>query len=158
MSTAASPADVVRGVANRVSRLLTGGLPEGDREGLLDELAGLYSEETDVRHPFAPIASAPLRSREQVRRHFANASALVAGVERFHADGFVVHETSDPEVVVVEFHYVGTSRGRSFDLCNIFVVRVRDSKIVQSRDYSDHVGLARAFGRVAPLAAALQVE
>jgi hypothetical protein len=35
------------------------------------------------------------------------------------------------------------------------VIRVRDGEIVESRDYGDHVGLARAFGRLEALAGAL---
>jgi ketosteroid isomerase-like protein len=40
----------------------------------------------------------------------------------------------------------------------IFVVRVRDGQIVESRDYGDHVGLARAFGRLETLADALRAS
>jgi ketosteroid isomerase-like protein len=35
-------------------------------------------------------------------------------------------------------------------------VRVRDGCIVESRDYSDHLGLARVFGRIDALAERLR--
>lgn len=38
----------------------------------------------------------------------------------------------------------------------MFVVRVRDGQIVESLDYADHIGLARALGRLEPLAWALE--
>jgi ketosteroid isomerase-like protein len=47
--------------------------------------------------------------------------------------------------------------GRAFTLPCVFVVRVRDGEIVESRDYADLVDGARAFGRLPALAAALTV-
>ncbi|WP_261555408.1 hypothetical protein [Frankia tisae] len=43
----------------------------------------------------------------------------------------------------------------AFDIPCISVLRVRDGQIVESRDYTDAVGFARAFGRLDELAAAL---
>lgn len=140
------PAEVVRAVADGVSRLVAGDLGQDERERLLDELAALYAEATDVRHPFAPSGPAPLRTREQLRRHFAAAPTRLAGVERFEPTAFVVHQTMDPELVVVEFRYTGAVDGKPFDIANIFVVRVRRGEIVESRDYADHLAFARAFG------------
>lgn len=151
----ATPGDVVRAVAAGVSRLVAGGLDQREIEVQLDQLASLYAEQTDVRHPFAPLGDTPLRTRDELRRHFATGPALTKGVERFEPDGMLVHETSDPEVVIVEFSYTGSAKGRPFKLPRIFVVRVRDGEIVESRDYSDHVSLARAFGGLEELAAAL---
>lgn len=80
---------------------------------------------------------------------------LVDGLERMEAVDRTVHITDDPEVVIGEFRYVGSAHGRPFDRPCIFVMRVRNGEIVESRDYSDHVGLARAFGRVEDFAARL---
>jgi len=140
------PADVVRAVTDGVSRLVAGGLDDDEREQLLDELAALYADTTDVRHPFAPDGPEPLRTRVQLRAHFAAAPARLAGLERFEPTAFVVHQTTDPEVVVVEFRYTGVVVGKPFDIPNIFVVRVRGGEIIESRDYADHVAFARAFG------------
>lgn len=150
-----SPADVVRAVPAGVSRLVAGGLDPQQREHQLDQLAALFAEHTDVRHPFAPLGDKPLHTREELRQHFAEAPGLTQGVERFEPAGTVVHETADPEVVIVEFSYDGSAHGRPFSLPCIFVVRVHDSMIVESHDYSDHVAFARAFGRLGDLADAL---
>ncbi|WP_036567826.1 nuclear transport factor 2 family protein [Nocardia sp. BMG51109] len=152
-----TPADVIRAVTAGVSRLVVGGLDDEERTALLDELAGYYAEETDVRHPFAPLGDTPLRTRVELWEHFAE-SARGGGVAEFGPDDVVVHETRDPEVVIVEFAYRGTADGGSFALPCIFVVRVRAGVIVESRDYADHIGFARAFGRLGDLATALAAE
>ncbi|MFZ0380743.1 MAG: nuclear transport factor 2 family protein [Solirubrobacteraceae bacterium] len=144
--TPLEPADVVRAVADGVSRLVAGRLGQDELERQLDELAALYAETTDVRHPFAPDGEKPLRTREQLRRHFAAAPTRLTGIERFEPTAFVIHQTVDPELVVVEFRYTGTVSGKPFDIPNIFVVRVRHGEIVESRDYADHLAFARAFG------------
>jgi len=149
-----SPAEVIRAVAAGVSRLVVGNLTDREREDLLDHLASRYAEETDVRHPHLPTGDTPMHTRAELRAHFATGPARTPGVERFDPVG-QVHETADPEVVIYEFSYVGTVEGRAFSMPCIFVARIRDGVIVESRDYGDHVGLARAFGRLDELAAAL---
>jgi ketosteroid isomerase-like protein len=153
LSQPPTPADVVRAVAAGVSRLIAGQFTEEQEQAQLDELASLYAEHTDVRHPFTPLGDTPLRTRAELRRHFADGGAP-QGVERFEAIGRV-HETSDPEVVIFEFNYVGSVYGRPFTAPCVFVTRVRDGVIVESRDYVDHVTMARAFGRLDSLASAL---
>lgn len=149
-----NPADVVAAVATAVSRLMVGGLDAVELEEQLDALAALYAHQTDVRHPFAPFPDHPLRTRAELRAHFASGGPDPT-VERFEAVDFVVHQTADAEVVVVEFAYAGVVAGRTFKVPLIFVVRVHDGEIVTSRDYVDHVGMARAFGRLPVLAAGL---
>ncbi|MEU4537042.1 nuclear transport factor 2 family protein [Streptosporangium sp. NPDC023825] len=148
-----TPAEVVQAVAAGVSRLIAGELTGREREAELDHLSGLYAERTDVRHPFAPLGDTPLRTRAELRRHFAEGPGQ-ARAERFEPVGHV-HETADPEVVVFEFSYVGSAGGRPFAVPCVFVSRVRDGVIVESRDHIDHLGLARAFGRLDGLVTAL---
>ncbi|MEU4407531.1 nuclear transport factor 2 family protein [Streptosporangium sp. NPDC023963] len=148
-----TPAEVVQAVAAGVSRLIADELTEHEREAELDHLTGLYAEQTDVRHPFAPLGDTPLRTRAELRRHFAGGPAQ-ARADRFEPVGHV-HETADPEVVVFEFDYVGSFGGRPFAVPCTFVSRVRDGVIVESRDYIDHLGMARAFGRLNGLVTAL---
>jgi ketosteroid isomerase-like protein len=150
-----TPADVARAVTDGVSRLVAGDLTPAEREAQLDALAALYAERTDVRHPFAPLGDRPLRTRAELREHFAAANAMTEGAERFEPVDTVVHSTPDPEVVVVEFSYAGSAGGREFKIPCIFVIRVRDGEIVESRDYGHHVALARAFGRLDQLTEAL---
>jgi ketosteroid isomerase-like protein len=111
------------------------------------ELPDLYAEDTVVEHPFAVPAGTVLRGREQLRAHFAAAATL--GIT-MTAHDVVVHQATDPEVIVGEFTYRGTvdATGATFAVRNIFVLRVRDGLIVESRDYHDHLSLAAATGRL----------
>ena len=47
-------------------------------------------------------------------------------------------------MIVFEFSYVGRIGGRDFEVPCVFVIRVRDGVIVESRNYGDHVSFARA--------------
>jgi uncharacterized protein len=146
MTASADPAQVVRAVCEGVSRLAPGTLDPAQREAQIDRLAALYAEQTDVRHPFAASDGAPLRTRAELRRHFAQVPGPPGQIERFEPVGFQVHRTADPEVVVTEFRYEGSASGRPFSLPCIFVTRVRDGVITESRDYADEAAAGRAFG------------
>lgn len=127
-------------------------LAYGVSDGQWHELPELYAEETHVTHPFLP-GSPTLKTRKELREHFALGAASATQLQ---ARDLVVHESTDPEVIVGEFDYQGTSGiGRPFRVSSIFVLRVRDGLIVESRDYSDHLALAAASGRLAELTARL---
>jgi uncharacterized protein len=68
-----------------------------------------------------------------------------------------IHQTTDPEVIVAEFEYQGTSgdTGEPYSVPGIFVLRVRNGEIVSSRDYFDHLAAARARGQLEALIAAV---
>ena len=127
MSEFATPRAVLQRLIDGVTALRPEGLPQ------------LYAEDVVVVHPFAHPASR-LEGREALRRHFAQLETLPVELK---ARNLVVHETGDPEVIVAEFEYAcrNTETGREFVVPNIFVLRVRDGRIVESRDYADH----RAF-------------
>jgi uncharacterized protein len=69
----------------------------------------------------------------------------------------VVHDTGDPEVVIAEFDYDGqvTTTGHSFRVANVQMLRVRNGKIVSSRDYHDHLAIAAAPGQLHELVSSL---
>jgi ketosteroid isomerase-like protein len=119
-----------------------------------DDLPDLYAEDTVVDHPHDIPEPSRMRGRERLREHFARSAGLPL---RMRARNIVVHETADPEVIVAEFDYDGevTTTGRAFLIHNIFVLRVRDGLIVESRDYADHFAFAHAFGRLPELVTAL---
>ncbi|MFD4644218.1 nuclear transport factor 2 family protein [Lentzea sp. NPDC058436] len=136
--------ETFRALLDSVCRLQNG---DGSQ---VDVLAGFYAEETDVRHPMAPLGDTPLLGREALRRHFGAAGPPApAG---FRVEDVHVHRTDDPEVVVGEFTYRGDG---DWAASSVIVLRVRDGVIVESRDYLDHLGLARARGRLGALCEAL---
>jgi ketosteroid isomerase-like protein len=132
-----------------VFRTLVHGVAAQDYESL----PALYAEQTDVRHPMNPYGDHPLLTRDALREHFGLNAPRVAGTIRFEAANLRVHQTADPEVIVGEFEYAGTvnETGEPFTVPCVFVLRVRDGLIVESRDYIDHLAMARARGAVEPL-------
>ncbi len=138
-----------------MGRLAVGGLDPDALESQLDELAGLYAEQTRVTHPFAPFGDTPLLDRAALRDRFVHAAGSTAGASRFEPADIVIHQTADPEVVVAEFRYLVTVDGRSASVPSIFVLRIRDGEIVESRDYSDQIGVARVYGRLGGFASRL---
>ncbi|MFD1052235.1 nuclear transport factor 2 family protein, partial [Kibdelosporangium lantanae] len=57
-----------------------------------------------------------------------------------------IHDTTDPEVIIVEQEAVGTHDGRPFALPNLLVLRVRDGLITHNRDYVHFLAAAAALG------------
>jgi ketosteroid isomerase-like protein len=131
-------------------------LVNGLAAGRWEELPGLYAEQTHVVHPFDPRRPAALRTRDELREHFAPAGSGPAPQRR--AANITIHQTTDPEVIVAEFEYRGTvaSTGEPFALPGIFVLRVRNGEIVSSRDYFDHLTAARVRGQLDALIAAVR--
>jgi ketosteroid isomerase-like protein len=130
-------------------------LVNGVAEGRWAELPELYAEQTHVTHPFHPLRPPALRTRDELREHFAPAGA--GPRLRRRPANITIHQTADPEVIVAEFEYRGTNAGTGepFAQPGIFVLRVRDGKIVESRDYFDHVTAARIRGQLSELLAAV---
>lgn len=113
----------------------------------------LYHEATDVRHPMHPARIAPLTSRAELAKHFGTGDVNYTPTLTFQPEDIVIHETADPEVIVAEFEYRGivVSTGAPFVVPCVFVLRIRDGLIVESRDYVDHVAFARARGTLEDL-------
>lgn len=127
---ASSPEAVVRAVMDGVSRLVLGD------ESQVEHLVARYAEPTHVVHPMNPEIP-PMRTRDDLRRHFAAAPTLMGRPDDFVPADVVVHRTTDPEIVVAEFHYAVTRGATTTSIPCVFVVRVRDGLVVESRD---HVG------------------
>lgn len=123
------------------------GVLHGVCERRLEDLPQFYAEKTDVIHPFHPERAPALRTREELREHFARGLSMRPEVRR-EPRNVRIHETSDPEVVIGEFEYHSTivDTGETFDMPAIFVMRVRNGEIVESRDYADHALIARVWG------------
>jgi uncharacterized protein len=128
-------------------------LIHGISNGRWPVLHELYAHDALVEYPLA-LPPLRLEGREAVRRYFAAVARMQLDLQ---ARNIVVHETSDPEVVVAEWDYDGlvTTTNRSFQVSNIQISRVRNGQIVTSRDYHNHVVLADAIGRLPALLAAL---
>ena len=132
MSEPVTPRQVVEAVMQGISR------------GAWQDLHALYADDAIIDYPFALPSPMRLEGLEAIRKYFAAAARLPL---KLQTRNMVVHETADPEVVVAEWDYDGlvTTTGRAFAVSNIQVSRVRDGKIVASRDYHDHAAMAAAM-------------
>jgi len=109
-----------------------------------------------------PFASgiAPERTettREELRARFAAGAAA----RRYTALRDVrVHETADPDVIVLEYRIDGTrlADGGQFTMGFAMVLTFRGGLIAHSRDYTDPIAGARALGRLPELAATLAAD
>lgn len=71
----------------------------------------------------------------------------------------LVHETADPEVIVAEFAYEFTLPDDSTTKVPcVFVMRVRNGQIIESRDYIDPIRRYTARGDLDVLIASLRKE
>ncbi len=120
------------------------------------DMADCYAERFVIELPFAS-GLAPERTeatREEIRARFA---AGVAARRYTAVRDLRVHETADPDVLVVEYRLDGTrvADGEPFTLAFVMVLTFADGLIVHSRDYSDPIAGFRVLGRLPELAARL---
>lgn len=129
-------------------------LMKGISEQAWPELHHWYAEDAVVEYPFALPVPTRLAGRAAIQRYFAAAARLPL---KLQTRNMIVHVTADPEIVVAEWDYDGTvtTTGRVFHVSNIQVSRIRNGKIVHSRDYHNHAVLAEVTGRLAAAVAAL---
>ena len=121
------------------------------------EMADLYAEHVVIEMPFAPPSLAPSRietGRDELRARFraGRAARVYSRTERV-----VVHETADPEVIILEYDLHGELRPARTPFVQSFVLvmTVRDGVITRSRDYTNPITGARLLGRVPELVAEL---
>ncbi|MDT7798500.1 MAG: uncharacterized protein QOI78_1933 [Actinomycetota bacterium] len=128
-----------------VERVLRAGL-----EMDTDTFVGLIAPDGYIEWPYRP-AGVPgrLEGREQIREFLtAQANGLVKFDEYRNT---VIHETTDPEVVIVEYDVHGTvvPTGAPFHQTIIAVLRIRDGLVVSYRDYLNPLVLAETLAGVA---------
>jgi uncharacterized protein len=134
-------------------------LVHGVAEGRFNELPDLYAEVTDVRHPMATPESARLTSRDALREHFTVPPEARASIPERRVVDVNVHETTDPEVIVAEFAYEFPMSGGSVTKVPcVFIMRVRNGEIVESRDYIDPIRTRQARDDLDTLIATLRAD
>ena len=117
-------------------------LVAGISAGHVDEVSKLYAEDCVIEVPYAfGAAPAGIEGGHAVREHFGRAGQVPFVLR---ARDLVVHETTDPELVVSEWDYEVTAKatGRTATVANVQLLRVREGLIVHSKDFHDHRALA----------------
>jgi ketosteroid isomerase-like protein len=118
----------------------------------LEDMLDLYADDAVHEFPFTrPGLPSRLEGREQIQA-FLQANWANSPLQYRAYRNVVVHETTDPEVIVIEQDATGTAttNGRDFALPNIVVLRVRDGRIVHFRDYVNVHAVAEALDRAMP--------
>jgi hypothetical protein len=88
-----------------------------------------------------------LTSRRALQEHFTVPPEVRESLPKRQVVDVVVHETADPEVIVAEFAYEFTLPDDSMTKVPcVFVLRVRDGQIIESRDYIDPIRTYTARG------------
>ncbi|MEU4835320.1 nuclear transport factor 2 family protein [Streptosporangium sp. NPDC023615] len=114
---------------------------------LADELA----ENTVIEIPFAPEGRRRFEGPEAIRRFTGPDQAAFARHYRLdEIRDVTIHETTDPEVIVVEYVLSGVivSTGERAASSFIGVLRVRDGRIVLWREYQNPLVMAEVIERL----------
>jgi ketosteroid isomerase-like protein len=119
------------------------------REMDTETFVSLLAEDAWIEWPYRP-AGIPgrLDGRGQIREFL---TAQAAGLVRFEEyRNIVIHESTDPEVVIVEYDAYGTviPTGAPLHQTIIAVIRVRDGLVVSYRDYLNPLVLAETLASV----------
>lgn len=117
-------------------------------EGTRDDLADLYAEDVVITNPFAP-EGVPNQARGNAELR-ARMKRFASYLQYDEVTSATIHETTDPQVAIVEFRLAGTlvPTGEKFELPAINVIRVVDGLITESRDHTDSVRTAKLFEQI----------
>ncbi|MFI6519765.1 nuclear transport factor 2 family protein [Spirillospora sp. NPDC050679] len=132
------PAQTPRDLFARFQRNVLAG-----RAGLDEEM---LTADVVVEMPFAPAGSRRVAGREEVvAMTRAGRAALPVVFEEFQE--VAVHETADPEVIVIEYRIAATvpGGGPRAQAAFVVVLRARDGRIVHWREYQDRAAIAEAL-------------
>ncbi|QFY06062.1 DUF4440 domain-containing protein [Nonomuraea phyllanthi] len=112
-----------------------------------DELADLYAEDALHEFPFGGLP--PFEGREAVRTGYR----AMWGGSAFEAEEVrrvALHRTTDPEVVVVEQNTHVVAAGQRVTVPGLLVLRIRNGRIIHTRDYMDTSAISQVRAATAP--------
>jgi ketosteroid isomerase-like protein len=127
------------------SRKIVEQMLRAGRELDIDAIVGLMAPDGYIEWPYrAQDVPARLQGREEIRRYLTAAAKAPIRFDEYR--DVVVHETTDPEVIIVEYeaHGTVTTTGVPYRQTIIAVFRVRDGQILSYRDYLNPLTLAEA--------------
>jgi ketosteroid isomerase-like protein len=129
-----------------VAELIRQRLAAVDMAGFSD----LFAVDGVFEYPFGfPGAPSVLRGRAEIKAHLVESRRDLGSLIEVDDVTATVHETTDPEVVILETEVTGTTlaTGSPFRFVSgVGVVTVRDGDVVGYRDYTNVLGAARITG------------
>jgi ketosteroid isomerase-like protein len=125
-----------------------------------EDMADCYAPNVVIEMPFSAAVLYPSRietTREELRARF---KAGTASRRYRRLDNVVIHETTDPEVIITEYDLHGdlVETSEPFVLSFVMVMTIQDGQIVHTRDYSDPIAGAQILGKLPELLAALSAS
>jgi len=124
----------------------------------IDGFADMFAVDGVMEVPFAPKGlPGRMEGREEIRRTLTplwNRGKKI-GRRIVGYEPVIVHETRDPEVVVVEFDVHSEMSGASLRLSYVHILRAREGRVVHLRDYMDSARLGERLQVMAAVATAL---
>ncbi|MBO0890017.1 MAG: nuclear transport factor 2 family protein [Acidothermales bacterium] len=139
MTEPTTPVRTAREVAERVYRMVE----HGDVT-----LADLFAADGVLEYPFTgPGMPSRIEGRDAIAEFHGNLSRLRTRIAR-EGVGWTLHETADPQVVIVEIEHHGRilPEGKPYQSIAVGVMRVRDGEIVSYRDYMNPLTVAAIAG------------
>lgn len=119
------------------------------REQDTETFASLMAPDGYIEWPYRP-AGMPgrLEGREQIREFLAQQAKGFVRFDEYR--NTVIHETTDPEVVIVEYDAHGTviPTGAPLHQTIVAVLRIRDGLVVSYRDYLNPLVLAETLASI----------
>jgi ketosteroid isomerase-like protein len=113
-----------------------------------DGMSRVYAVDAVHEFPFTrPGLPSRLEGRDEIVNWIAAGwKAYPLKYERYRT--LAIHDTNDPETIIVEQEALGTSASTGeFALPNIVVLTVRNGQIARLRDYVNILAAAAAMGR-----------
>lgn len=109
--------------------------------------ADLLTDDVVVEMPFAATGRPNRIEGRQRFMMFAEAGRAALPVHFDDCRNIVIHETTDPNVIIVEYELVGTvtTTGVSAAAPFIGVLKVRDGQIAHWREYQNTSAIAQAL-------------
>ncbi|MER5621105.1 nuclear transport factor 2 family protein [Streptosporangium sp. NPDC002544] len=116
----------------------------------LGGIGGELAEDVVIEVPFAPSGRTRRYEGREAFLHFAGPEQA-AFARKFRLDEIrdvVIHETTDPEAIVVEYELAGTVIATGHQAASAFIgiLRVRDGKIIHWREYQNTLAMIEVLG------------
>lgn len=126
-----------------------------------DDFVNCFAQDAVLETPFA-FGNTPSRFEGigKIRQRFGENSQLhsINKLYKTHQISAIIHQSTDPDTVTVELSLEGTNNatGNSFNVASsVAVIRFKNGKITNYRDYPNTIGLASAIGLLSQLAATM---
>ena len=111
-----------------------------------ETFVGLFAPDGFIEWPYLPPGiPGRVRGQDRIREFLAGQASNLVTFDEYR--NTVIHETTDPEVVIVEYeaHGTVTATGATLHQTIIAVLRVRDGRVVSYRDYLNPLVLAETL-------------